>query len=491
MKKYILSIDQGTTSTRAILFDHQGKACFQSQREIQCFFPHSGWVEQDPNDIWISVIDVVNEVLVKSNEKFSSIAAMGITNQRETTIVWEKETGRPVYPAIVWQSRQSQDICDHLLDQETFIHQKTGLRINPYFSASKIRFILDHIENGQERATKGELLFGTVDSWLLYKLTEGKVHATDVTNASRTMLYNIFTMDWDQELLDLFSIPYCMLPKVEASSHLFGHASFFSSSLPICGIAGDQQAALFGQVCFQKGDLKNTYGTGCFLLMNIGDQPKLSENGLLTTVAWKINDQVTYALEGSVFVAGAAVQWLRDQMKMIKDAPDSERCASLANQQHSIYVVPAFVGLGTPYWDDSARGAVFNLTRATTKYDFVKATLDAIAYQSRDVIEVMKEETGLTFSTLKVDGGATSNGYLMQTQADLLQVAIHLPPCLEVTALGVCYLAGLNIGFYQDFSFIQAMHACQKNYVPHDNQEEMERKYANWKKAVQATRMFK
>lgn len=491
MKKYILSIDQGTTSTRAILFDQHGKACFQSQREIRCFFPHTGWVEQDPNDIWVSVIDVVNEILVKSNETFEQIAAMGITNQRETTIIWDKKTGRPVYNAIVWQSKQSQEICAALLDKEAFIHQKTGLRINPYFSALKIRFILDQIPNGQERAEKGELLFGTVDSWLLYKLTLGKVHATDVSNASRTMLYNIFSMDWDEELLSLFSIPRIMLPQVEASSHLFGYASFFHAELPISAIAGDQQAALFGQVCFQKGDLKNTYGTGCFLLMNIGEKPTLSSNGLLTTVAWKIGDQVTYALEGSVFVAGAAVQWLRDQMKMIKDAPDSERCALEANTKHSIYVVPAFVGLGTPYWDDNARGAVFNLTRATTKYDFVKATLDSIAYQSRDVIEVMKEETGVQLSALKVDGGATSNGYLMQTQADLLRVPLHLPPCLEVTALGVCYLAGLNVGFYQDLSFIQAMHECQKTYLPKDNKEEMERKYANWKKAVEATRMFK
>ncbi len=491
MKKYILSIDQGTTSTRAIFFDKNGNLVAMAQREVQCQFPFSGWVEQDALDIWLSVIDVINELLIKTNETMDAIMAIGITNQRETTIIWDRKTGMPVYPAIVWQSRQSQEICEQYLSHQETIHQKTGLLINPYFSASKIRFILDHIDQGQRKARNGELMFGTIDSWLIYKLSAGKIHATDVSNASRTMLFNIQTLSWDEELLDLFNIPRSMLPEVRPSSSIFGYADFFSSDVPIAGVAGDQQAALFGQACYEEGDLKNTYGTGCFLLMNTGSKPIFSKNGLLTTIAWSIDNEVTYALEGSVFVAGAAVQWLRDQMKMINEAKDSEKAAQKGNPKAPIYVVPAFVGLGTPYWDDNARGAVFNLTRATTKYDFIRATLDAIAYQSRDVIEVMKEETHLDLKTLKVDGGATANNYLMQMQSDLLQTRLLLPKCLETTALGAAYLAGLATGFWHGISDIKDIHQYQKEYLPNDNYRQMEEQYRYWKLAVQATRVFK
>lgn len=491
MKKYILSIDQGTTSTRAILFDKKGAMVAVAQHEVSCSFPFSGWVEQDALDIWLSVIDVINEVLIKTNETFASIDAIGITNQRETTVVWDKNSGMPVYKAIVWQSRQSQEICEKYTPYKDLIHQKTGLLINPYFSASKIRFILDHIENGQERAEKGTLMFGTIDSWIIYKLSSGALHLTDVSNASRTMLFNINTLTWDEELLHLFNIPLSILPKVKPSSSLFGNATYFSCDLPIAGVAGDQQAALFGQACYEKGDLKNTYGTGCFLLMNTGSQPIYSKKGLLTTIAWSLNNEVTYALEGSVFVAGAAVQWLRDQMKMISNAADSEKAAYKADEDNPIFVVPAFVGLGTPYWDDNARGSVFNMTRATTKYDFIKATLDAIAYQSRDVIEVMKEETKLDLPSLKVDGGATSNQYLMQTQADLLNIKLLMPKCLETTALGAAYLAGLATGFWKSINEIKSIHQYQKEYVPNDNYLKMEKQYQMWKVAVNATRMFK
>ena len=362
MKKYILSIDQGTTSSRAILFNHEGQVCSMAQREVECLFSKPGWVEAEALGIWVSVIDVVNEVLVKANVTMDSVDSIGITNQRETSIVWDKNTGLPVYHAIVWQSRQSADICDSFEDKKEFIHERTGLLINPYFSASKIRFILDHIPNGQARAEKGELLFGTVDSWIIYKMTKGKVHATDASNASRTMLYNINTNKWDDDLLKLFNVPKCMLPKVLPSSYHYGIASFFSKNVEICGVAGDQQAALFGQTCFEIGESKNTYGTGCFMLLNIGEDLVLSKNGLLTTVAWQIGNKVTYALEGSVFVGGAVVQWLRDQMHMLHDSAESERYAMEVPDTNGMYFVPAFVGLGKPYWDDDARGSATRIT---------------------------------------------------------------------------------------------------------------------------------
>jgi len=490
MEKFILSIDQGTTSTRAILFDSKGTNRFQAVSEIKCLYPHPGWVEQDPLEIWVSVINVINEVLIKANLTMKNIDSIGITNQRETTIVWEKETGMPIYNAVVWQSRQSLSICDKYEKQKTLIHHKTGLLLNPYFSASKIRFILDATRS-QKRAEAGELLFGTIDSWILYKLTKGEVHATDVSNASRTMLFNIFDMKWDDELLSLFSIPKSMLPSVKPSSHKFGEGKFFKPAVPICGVAGDQQAALFGQACFKTGESKNTYGTGCFMLMNIGSTPILSKKGLLTTVAWEIDGKVTYALEGSVFVGGAAVQWLRDQMKLIKDAPDSERSANEVKDSEGVYFVPAFVGLGTPYWDSDARGAIFGLTRGTTKYHIVRATLEAIAYQSKDVIEVMKKEAQTDLVTLKVDGGATANHYLMQFQSDILECSLKLPLCLETTALGAAYLSGLNTGFWKNCEEIQKIHSYQAIYEPSMDRLEINRRYKGWKKAVASTRTFR
>ena len=491
MKKYILSVDQGTTSSRAILFDHNGHVCSMAQREVECLFPKPGWVEADALGIWVSVIDVVNEVLVKENVTMDSVDSIGITNQRETTIIWDKKTGLPVYHAVVWQSRQSADICDRLESKKEYIHEKTGLLINPYFSASKIRFILDKIPDGQKRAENGELLFGTVDCWIIYKMTNGKVHATDATNASRTMLYNINTNKWDDDLLKLFNIPKAMLPEVLPSSHRYGVASFFSKDVEICGVAGDQQAALFGQTCFEVGESKNTYGTGCFMLLNTGNKPVLSKKGLLTTVGWQIGDQVTYALEGSVFVGGAVVQWLRDQMHMFREAAESEKYALEVEDTNGMYFVPAFVGLGTPYWDDDARGSAFGMTRGTTKSHFIRACLEAIDYQCKDVFEVMKSETNCCLKNLKVDGGATKNKFLMQFQSDILHTDIMLPACLETTALGVAYLAGLASGFYKDLAEIKSIHSYQAIFHPTMDEKVVEEKYAGWKKAIEATRKFK
>ena len=488
--KYVLSIDQGTTSSRAILFDKTGQKIQIAQREVKCLFPNSGWVEADAIAIWVSVMDVINEVLIKSNLTVDDIDSIGLTNQRETTVVWNKKTGMPVYNAIVWQSRQSAPICEALNDKKELIHQKTGLLINPYFSASKVRFILDHIENGQELAESGDLLFGTIDSWIVYKMTMGKVHATDVTNASRTLLFNIHDMKWDEELCKLFNIPMCMLPTVRPSAYDYGQVSFLRSDVHITGVIGDQQAALFGQTCFEAGESKNTYGTGCFLLVNTGDKPVLSKNGLLTTVAWQIGDQVTYALEGSVFIGGAVVQWLRDEMRLIHHSGDSEKVA-LESPSGEIYIVPAFTGLGTPYWDDDARGAVFGLTRGTNKSQFVRAALEAIAYQCKDVVEVMQKETNQTIKNLKVDGGATKNGYLMQFQSDILHTVIKLPKCLETTALGAAYMAGLESGYYANLESIKKIHEYQAIYNPKMAKKEINRLYKGWKTAIKATRMFK
>ena len=491
MKKYILSIDQGTTSTRAILFNHEGQVIGIAQNEVECLFPRSGWVEQDALSIWISVVSSISELTIKCNITMDDIDSIGITNQRETSIIWDKQTGMPICKAIVWQSRQSAPICDALNDKKDFIHKKTGLLINPYFSASKIRFMLDSVPGAQERAEKGELMFGTVDSWLIYKLTNGKVHATDVTNASRTLLFNINTMKWDEELCALFNVPMIMLPEVKPSSGDFGVASFCTPNLHIMGVAGDQQAALFGQTCYEQGECKNTYGTGCFMLMNIGDKITLSQNGLLTTVAWQIGDKVTYALEGSVFIGGAVVQWLRDGLEMIPNSKESETVARQCESSHGVYVVPAFTGLGTPYWDDDARGAVFGLTRNTTKARFVRACLDSIAYQCKDVFSVMEKETGLDIKCLRVDGGATANSLLMQFQSDILFSKILLPKCLETTALGVAYLAGLASGFYQNLDDIKSVHSYQAEYNPSLSEEEVNKLYDGWKKAVNATLMFK
>ena len=491
MKKYILSIDQGTTSTRAILINERGEAVYKAQREVECLFPHPGWVESVPDKIWISVIDVINELMVISSCTMDDVAAIGITNQRETTVVWDRHTGKAVYNAIIWQSKQTQELCDEREDQMDFIQEKTGLRMNPYFSASKIRFILDNIPEGQERAERGDLLFGTIDSWIIYKMTNGKSHFTDVTNASRTMLYNIFDMKWDPELLKIWNIPEVMLPEVKDNSDNFGEASFFQGSVPIHGVAGDQQAALFGQCCFHPGDSKNTYGTGCFMLMNIGDKPIISKKGLLTTVAWREKGVTTYALEGSVFMGGAIIQWLRDQMDMIKSSAQSEEYANRVHDTAGVYVVPAFVGLGTPYWDDEARGAVFGLTRGADRHHFVRATLFSIAYQSKDVIEAMKEEAGLELKSLRVDGGASANGLLMQFQSDILQCEVHLPRFIETTALGAGYLAGLGVDFWHSKADIERNHSIERKYYPMMPQREVNELYDGWKEAVKATRAFK
>lgn len=486
--KYVLAIDQGTTSTRTLLFDAKGHFVACAQKEVQCIYPHPGWVEVDANDIWLSVKDCFIEILEKNNIPASDIDCIGITNQRETTVVWNKNTGKPIYNAIVWQSRQTAKICDSLSDKKELIHAKTGLIINPYFSASKIRFILDSVPGAQKMAEDGDLLFGTVDTWVLYNLTGGKVHATDVSNASRTLLFNLSTMNWDEELCNIFNIPMAMLPKVNPSSYNFGKSVFGPL---ITGVLGDQQAALFGQTCFEKGNCKNTYGTGCFMLMNTGDKPTFSNNGLLTTVAWQIEDKVTYALEGSVYIGGAVVQWLRDEMKMINNSSESEAIASSANTSDGIYVVPAFTGLGTPYWDDDARGAILGLTRGTTSAQIVRACLESIAYQSKDVFEVMKQETGIVINDLGVDGGAAANKYLMQFQSDILETNIKLPMCLETTALGVAYIAGLYTGFFNNIEKIKEIHSYQATYKPSLDCSEVTKKYKNWKLAVEATRVFK
>ena len=489
--KYILSIDQGTTSTRATLIDKSGNIVNMAQEEINCSFPHSGWVEVNALSIWVSVINVINEVLVKENITWKNIDSIGLTNQRETTVIWDKNTGLPICPAIVWQSRQSSEICDQYEDKKEFIHQRTGLLINPYFSASKIRYILDHVEGAKERAKKGELYFGTIDTWVIFRMTKGKIHATDVSNASRTMLFNIHTLKWDKELCDLFDIPMNMLPKVLPSSYDYGEASFFAKGVHIHGVAGDQQAALFGQTCFEVGESKNTYGTGCFMLMNIGDKPTLSKSGLLTTVAWQIGNKVSYALEGSVFIGGAVVQWLRDKMHLINSSSESEKKAFACHDTHGVYIVPAFTGLGTPYWDDDARGAIFGLTRNTNDNHIVRASLEAIAYQCRDVFDVMKQESHFELKKLQVDGGATDNKYLMQFQSDILHVEIILPKCLQTTALGAAYLAGLSSKYYADLNHIKKIHECKETFSPKMDEKEAEQRYAGWKKAVEVTRQFK
>jgi len=490
MEKYILSIDQGTTSSRAILFDHNGKLVAKAQQEVECFFPHSGWVESDALSIWLSVINVINQVMVTHNINVDNIDSIGITNQRETTVIWDKATGMPVYNAIVWQSKQTADICEALSDKKDFIHERTGLLINPYFSASKIKFILDHIPDGYKRAKNGELCFGTIDSWLIYKMTNGKVHATDVTNASRTMLYNIYDMKWDKDLCDIFGIPMNILPKVYPCSHNFGTLACYNSNVKIAGVAGDQQAALFGQTCFDEGESKNTYGTGCFMLYNTGDKPVLSKKGLLTTVAWQIGNKVTYALEGSVFAGGTVVHWLRTEMDFFDNSAESEKYALKVKDTNGVYLVPAFVGLGTPYWDDKARGSVFGLTRGTNKAHFVRAALESIAYQCKDVFEVIKKETHGSVKSLKVDGGVTANKFLMQFQSDILSTPVLLPTCLETTALGVAYLAGLCTGYFADIKEIKKIHSYQATFEPSMSKSEIKIKYDGWKKAVKATRVF-
>lgn len=494
MKKYILAIDQGTTSSRAILFNKKGEIIASAQKEFPQYFPKPGWVEQDANEIWLSVLGVYMEVLVKAKVSAEEIAAMGITNQRETAIVWDKVTGEPIYHAIVWQSRQTADICKALAEdgKEQMIREKTGLLIDPYFSATKIQWILEHVEGAKEKAEKGQLLFGTVDSFLVYKMTGGRVHATDYSNASRTLLYNIYDLDWDEELLELFGIPRSMMPEVRPSGGDFGvtEGKFFETGIPIRGIAGDQQAALFGQTCFEPGMAKNTYGTGCFMLMNTGDKPAKSEHGLLTTIAWGLDGKVEYALEGSVFVAGSAIQWLRDGLKMIESAPESEEIAAAVKDSDGVYVVPAFVGLGAPYWKPDAKGAVFGLTRGTTKAHFVRATLDALAYQSTDIIKAMMLDSGIELQKLKVDGGAVKNNMLMQFQSDILNVPVERPMISETTALGAAYLAGLSVGFWKSKEELRTNYLVDATFMPNISEEERDTLLKGWKRAVKATCEF-
>lgn len=495
MEKYIMAIDQGTTSSRAIIFDKAGNHIGTSQKEFTQYFPEAGWVEHDAHEICNSVQSVIAGAFIESGVKPEQIAGIGITNQRETTVVWDKETGLPIYHAIVWQSRQSAQIADELKDQgySDLFHEKTGLIIDSYFSATKIRWILDHVPGAQERAEKGELLFGTIDSWLVYKLTDGKVHVTDYSNASRTMLFNINTLEWDQEILDILNIPREMLPKVVSNSEIYGLTKtyhFFGSKVPIAGMAGDQQAALFGQMAFEPGMVKNTYGTGSFIVMNTGNKPQLSKNNLLTTIGYGINGEINYALEGSVFVAGSSIQWLRDGLKLIEKASQSEAAALASKNEDEVYVVPAFVGLGAPYWDQDARGAVFGLTRGTTEKDFIKATLQGIAYQVRDILGAMEEDTGIDIPVLKVDGGAANNDYLMQFQADILNTPVQRAGDLETTALGAAFLAGLAVGYWQDFDEIKAVIKDGKRFEVQMDDKRRNKLYGGWQKAVAATRYF-
>lgn len=495
MEKYIMAIDQGTTSSRAIIFDKAGNHIGTSQKEFTQYFPEAGWVEHDAHEIWNSVQSVIAGAFIESGVKPEQIAGIAITNQRETTVVWDKETGLPIYHAIVWQSRQSAQIADELKEQgySDLFHEKTGLIIDSYFSATKIRWILDHVPGAQERAEKGELLFGTIDSWLVYKLTDGKVHVTDYSNASRTMLFNINTLEWDQEILDILNIPREMLPKVVSNSEIYGLTKtyhFFGSKVPIAGMAGDQQAALFGQMAFEPGMVKNTYGTGSFIVMNTGNKPQLSKNNLLTTIGYGINGKINYALEGSVFVAGSSIQWLRDGLKLIEKASQSEAAALASKNEDEVYVVPAFVGLGAPYWDQDARGAVFGLTRGTTEKDFIKATLQGIAYQVRDILGAMEEDTGIDIPVLKVDGGAANNDYLMQFQADILNTPVQRAGDLETTALGAAFLAGLAVGYWQDFDEIKAVIKDGKRFKVQMDDKRRNKLYGGWQKAVAATRYF-
>lgn len=486
-KKYVLALDQGTTSSRAILFDRNGKIINISQKEFTQIYPHPGWVEQDPLEIWETQLNAVKDAIKDIN--VSEIACIGITNQRETTILWDKNTGTPVYNAIVWQSRQTANICDDLKKSglESYINENTGLIIDAYFSGTKIKWILDNVEGVREKAENGDILFGTIDTWLIWNLTGGKLHITDYSNASRTMIYNIKSLEWDEKLLKELNIPRCVLPDVRQSSELYGNTipEILGGEIPISGIAGDQQAALFGQLCFQEGMVKNTYGTGCFMLMNTGEKIVKSRNGLITTIAWGLNGKVEYALEGSIFVAGAAIQWLRDELMIIHDAADSEYFANKVKDTNGVYVVPAFTGLGAPYWDMYARGVIVGLTRGAGRNHIIRATLESIAYQTKDVINAMMEDSGINLTLLKVDGGATANNFLMQFQSDILNVNIERPEVTETTALGAAYLAGLTVGFWKSKGEIIQNWNINKKFKPSMSENERNNLYNGWKQAVE------
>ena len=488
MAKFVMALDAGTTSNRCILFNEKGEMCSVAQKEFTQYFPKPGWVEHDATEIWLTQYAVAAEALAKLNAAAADIAAIGITNQRETTIVWDKNTGEPVYHAIVWQDRRTAEYCDSLVAKglkESF-RAKTGLVIDPYFSGTKIRWILENVEGARERAEKGELLFGTVETWLIWKLTGGKVHVTDYSNASRTMLYNIIDLKWDEEILKELNIPACMLPEVRPSSCVYGETTedLFGGSIPISGAAGDQQSALFGQTCFNPGEAKNTYGTGCFMLMNTGEKPVFSKNGLVTTIAWGLDGKVEYALEGSIFVAGSAIQWLRDQLRLVDSAPDSEYFAKKVKDTNGCYVVPAFTGLGAPHWDPYARGAILGLTRGVNKYHVIRATLDSLCFQVNDVLQAMKADSGIELAALKVDGGASANDLLMQIQSDIIQAPVHRPVCVETTAMGAAYLAGLAVGYWTSKEDVIRNWSIDKVFNPEISEEDRNKRVAGWNKAV-------
>lgn len=489
MSKYLLALDQGTTSSRCIIFDRHGRVCSKVQREFGQIFPRDGWVEHDATEIWASQMGVAVEAMMVLGAEASDVAAIGITNQRETVVVWEKDTGKPIYNAIVWQCRRTAEYCDRLKADgvEAEIRSRTGLLIDPYFSATKLRWILDHVDGARRRAENGELLFGTIDSWLIYRLTGGRVHATDPSNASRTMLFNIHTMSWDSELLKLFDIPACMMPTVVPSSGILGYTDprLFGGAIPIAGVAGDQQAALFGQCCFAAGDTKNTYGTGGFLLMNTGNSPVLPKQGLLASVGWQIGDEVSYVMEGSVFVCGAVVQWIRDGLGLVKHAADTEKMAQKVSDNGGVYLVPAFVGLGAPYWDAYARGGLQGLTRATNKYHIIRAALESMAYQTSDVLLAMNGEGNVACPSLRVDGGASANNFLLQFQSDILGIPLIRPACVETTAWGAATLAGLGIGLYSDTDELRREWRIDREFVPMMSEDERQKLLTGWHRAVE------
>lgn len=490
MDKYIMALDLGTTSCRCIIFDKNGRICSAAQKEFTQYFPQPGWVEHDAEEIWATQTGLMYEAMSKIDITINEIAGIGITNQRETTVLWDKETGRPVHKAIVWQCRRTAGYCDELkkLGMAEFFRSKTGLVLDAYFSATKLRWLLDNAAGARERAEKGKLLFGTVDSWIIWKLTGGKVHVTDYSNASRTMLFNIHTLKWDEEILRVLKIPQQILPEVKPSSHVYGYtdSKLFGREVPIAGAGGDQQCALFGQTCFERGEVKNTYGTGGFMLMNTGTAPVNSHNGLVTTIAWGVDDKVEYALEGSIFVAGAAVQWLRDELGLIRDAAESEVLAKSVPDANGCYVVPAFVGLGAPYWDQYARGAIVGLTRGVNRNHIVRATLESIAYQVNDVLMAMQEDSGMPITSLRVDGGACDNDFLMQFQADILNTSVVRPYCIETTAMGAAYLAGLAVGYWRSKEEILANHVIAAEFKPQMGQVKRENLLQGWHNAVKA-----